>query len=145
MDTYIQYKMWVAQKVFDEGLPPIILMSWGTGGLSSSSRAFGPQLPARTIGQAAKGSKELLNFTKTTLEHMNNPGRRVPVSILKDAIRSTKGLPDPQGTNALMHYIRMIRNGRLYNLEVLYDEGTNTILHFQYGRDAMGPLKAIPK
>jgi len=76
---------------------------------------------------------------------MNNPGRRVPVSILKDAIRSTKGLPDPQGTNALMHYIRMIRNGRLYNLEVLYDEGTNTILHFQYGRDAMGPLKAIPK
>jgi RHS repeat-associated protein len=67
VDTYIQYKMWVTQKVFDEGLPPIILMSFGTGGLSSSSRAFGPQLPARTIGQAAKG---VLNVEQRSLQHM---------------------------------------------------------------------------
>ncbi len=95
--------------------------------------------------EGAKGGKELFNFTKTTLKHMNNPGRKPPVSILDDAIKSTKGLPDPQGTKALMHYTQMTRNGKLYNLEVLYDKATNTILHFQYGRGAMGPLKAIPK
>jgi hypothetical protein len=76
---------------------------------------------------------------------MNNPARKVPVSILDDAIKSTKGLPDPQGTKALMHYTQMCKNGKLYNLEVLFDKGTNTILHFKYGREAMGPLKAIPK
>lgn len=32
-----------------------------------------------------------------------------------------------------------------YNLEVLYDKKTNTIMHFKYTREAIGPLLAIPK
>ncbi|HYC29518.1 MAG TPA: hypothetical protein VEB42_11885 [Chitinophagaceae bacterium] len=91
------------------------------------------------------GSGELFNFTQTTLAHMGNPGRRVPVQILDDVIKNSKAFPDPQGTNALMYYERLYRNGKAYNFEVLYDKTTNTILHFQYGRKAMGPLQAIPK
>ena len=89
--------------------------------------------------------KELFNFTETTLKHMENPDRRLPVSILDNAIKSTKGLPDPQSTKALMHYTQITRNGKKYNLEVLYDKSINEILHFKYSRDAMGPLKEIPK
>ena len=39
----------------------------------------------------------------------------------------------------------MGENGKMYNLEVLYDETTNTIYHFEYARKAMGELPAIPK
>ncbi|MCC5946086.1 MAG: hypothetical protein JJT94_14245, partial [Bernardetiaceae bacterium] len=107
---------------------------------------FATKVPyAHNVGEVLGGGKELFNFTKTTLKHMNNLGRRVPVSILDDAIKSTKGLPDTQGTKALVHYTQMIKNGKLYNLKVLYDKSTNTILHFHYGREAMGPLKNISK
>jgi RHS repeat-associated protein len=86
-----------------------------------------------------------LNFTKTTTLRMQTPGRYVPVEILKDAIESTIGVSDPQGTNALMHYTTINRNGQMYNLEVLFDHETNTVLHFEYTRDAIGGLPAIPK
>ncbi len=35
--------------------------------------------------------------------------------------------------------------GKMYNLEVLYDEISNTVYHFEYARKAMGNLPAIPK
>ena len=72
---------------------------------------------------------------------MKDPNRSLPVSILKEA----KGLPDPQSTKALMHYTQITRNKKTYNLEDVYDQATNTIMHFEYNRDAMGPLKAILK
>ena len=74
---------------------------------------------------------------------MENAGRYVPVEILKDAIQSTKGLADPHGTEALMHYTTMFKNGKQYNLEVLYDKASNTIMHFKYTQKAIGPLNAI--
>ena len=86
-----------------------------------------------------------LNFTKTTTERMGNPGRSVPVQTLKDAIKYGKGLPDPQGTNATMFYTTMEKNGKMYNLEVLYDFKSNTVLHFEYTRKAIGPLSQIIK
>ncbi|WP_158624942.1 hypothetical protein [Gynurincola endophyticus] len=50
---------------------------------------------------------------------------------------------DPQGTKALMHYSQMWKNGKLYNVEVLYDKGANTIMHFKYTQKPLGSLPAI--
>jgi hypothetical protein len=90
-------------------------------------------------------SAEIFSFTNTAWAHMENPGRRVPLQILEDVIENSESFPDPQGTNARMYYERIFRNGKAYNLEVLYDNSTNTIMHFEYARKAMGPLEAIPK
>ncbi len=97
------------------------------------------------LAAAAKGGKELFNFSSKAAKHFTNPARKVPLQIMDDVIKNTKGLPDPRGSKALMHYSRMTKNGKSYNLEILYDKGSNSIWHFQYGRGAMGPLKAIPK
>jgi len=93
----------------------------------------------------ATNNKKTFNFTKTTEKHMNNPNRAVPVQTLKDAIANSKAYPDPQGTSSKMYYSTMYKNGKLYNLEVLYDKATNTIKHFKYSREAMGPLTEISK
>jgi len=81
---------------------------------------------------AAKGGKELFNFSTKAAEHMANPGRAVPVQILEQAIKGSKGLADPRGSRALMYTTKMFKNGKAYNLEVLYDKATNSIWHFQY-------------
>ena len=39
----------------------------------------------------------------------------------------------------------MYKNGKMYNLEVLYGEISNTVYYFEYERKAMGHLPAIPK
>ena len=51
---------------------------------------------------------------------------------MDDVIKTTKGLPDLGGSRALMHYSPMWKNGKLYNLEILYDKASNSIWHFQY-------------
>ena len=76
---------------------------------------------------------------------MGETGRYVPMQTLQDAIRSGEALPDPEGSSATMYYTTMYKNGRMYNLEVLYDEVTNTVYHFKYTRDAIGNLPAILK
>ena len=38
-------------------------------------------------------------------------------------------MPDPRGSNATMYYTTMYKNGKMYNLEVLYDE----IIHIGKG------------
>ena len=63
---------------------------------------------------------------------MSNPGQAVPIQILKQAIEQSKGVPDPQGSRALMYTVEMMKNEKLYNLEVLYDKATNSIWHFKY-------------
>ncbi len=63
---------------------------------------------------------------------MNNPGRFVPVQTLIQAIKHGTASADPQGTKAIMYTIEMFKNGKAYNLEVLYDKASNTILHFLY-------------
>ena len=114
----------------------------GGGGIpwSISKQYIGP-VKVKGIGNVTKGG---LNFTKTTLKHMDNPGRFVPVQTLQQAIKG-KGFKDPRGSSATMYYTKMYREGKKYNLEVLYDKKTKTILHFEYARKAMGPLQAIPK
>ncbi len=83
---------------------------------------------------ANSGGKVLFKFSTKAAEHMGNPARAVPVQILEQAIKSTKGLADPRGSRALMHTTEMFKNGKAYNLEVLYDKATNSIWHFKYSQ-----------
>ena len=83
---------------------------------------------------ATRTGAELFNFGATAAEHMTNPGRAVPIQILREAIEGAPGLADPKGSRALMHTIEMFRNGKAYNLEVLYDKISNSIWHFEYFR-----------
>jgi len=104
----------------------------------------------KLIGKVETGvtqEKPIFNFTKTAANHMDEAGRTIPVQTLDNVIKTPMAVvKDPKGaTDAMMYYSRMWKNGKLYNVEVLYDKATNTIMHFQYGRNAMGPLKAIPK
>ncbi len=69
----------------------------------------------------------------------------IPIQILMDIIKAPMAVvKDPRGTEALMYYSQMSKNGKLYNVEVLYDKVTNTIMHFKYSREAMVPLSLIP-
>ena len=94
---------------------------------------------------AAGNLDDGLNFSNKALEHMGESGRQVPVQTLQDAIRYGEAMPDPSGSSATMYYTTMYKNGKMYNLEVLYDEVTNMVYHFEYARKAMGNLPAIPK
>lgn len=82
------------------------------------------------------GSKSVqnlqINFTKTVMKHLEDPARYVPVSILKNAILYGKKTMDPQWTQAFMYTIEMVKNNKQYILEVLYDEWSQTVLHFKY-------------
>ena len=86
-----------------------------------------------------------LNFSSSALGHMGEGERQVPMQTLQDAIRYGEAMPDPRGSNATMYYTTMYKNGKMYNLEVLYDEISNTVYHFEYARKPMGNLPAIPK
>ena len=74
---------------------------------------------------------------------MGEDGRQVPIQTLQDAIRYGEVIPAPRGSNATMYYTTIYKNGKMYNLEVLYDEISNTVYHFEYARKAMGKLPAI--
>jgi hypothetical protein len=120
---------------------------------------------AITTGNILKGSSKIsklkngLNFTATAASRMRNLGRYVPVQILQSAIKYGKGIPDPQGTKAIMYYTVMYKteskvlNGvtinyqQAYNLEVLYQKSKNLVLHFLYTRDPLpkGGLPGIPR
>ena len=63
---------------------------------------------------------------------MNEYGRFVPVQILDMAIKRSKGVPDTKGSRALRHTVEMMRNGKSYKLDVVYDKQTNSIWHFVY-------------
>ena len=105
------------------------------GPLAERVLAFsGSWLKALFKGAAKGGGKELFNFSVSAkvAEHMTNPGRAVPVQILEQAIKGSRGVADPRGSRALMHTIEMWKNGKAYNLEVLYDKTTNYIWHFKY-------------
>ena len=86
-----------------------------------------------------------VNFSNKALEHMGESGRQVPIQTLQDAIKYGEALPDPRGSSATMYYITMAKNGKTYNLEVLYDKASNTVYHFEYARKAMGNLPQIKK
>lgn len=79
-----------------------------------------------------------LRFAAEPLAHMKEPGRFVPVHILRLAIKYGERGPDPWGTAGLFMYkIPMTRlggnqMGKKYLLEVLVNERNYVIYHFQY-------------
>lgn len=89
--------------------------------------------------------RELFRFTGTAEKHMTEMHRRIPIQILNDIIQAPISIaPDPRGsTNALMYYAKMWKNGKQYNVEVLYDKATNQIMHFLYTNEALGPLPKV--
>jgi hypothetical protein len=94
----------------------------------------------------ASGCKEeLFKFAPTAAGRMEEVDRMIPIHILDEIVKHPlRVLPDPRGLpGSLMYYSRMWVNKKLYNVEVLYDKSTNTISHFLYRQDKLGPLSKI--
>lgn len=104
-----------------------------------------PRTPfSSSTQQTLVESQAGVKFTNTTIKRYLNSSRTVSKSDLKNAIQ-TKAYSDRQGSGASAYYSRIIRNGKSYNLKVIYNKKTNTIFHFHYSRQAMGPLSKISK
>lgn len=90
-------------------------------------------------------SDKMFNFTDTALNHMQTPSRWVPMHLMKEVIEHpTAVLPDPRNSiNANMYYSQISRNGKLYNIEILYDPAENRVLHFKYDPGPLGPLHKV--
>lgn len=84
------------------------------------------------------------NFSGTAFNHLNGD-RYVPMSFFVEVINNSAPYPDPQGTAANMYYSTIYVNGKLYNFEVLYNSENNTIQHYEYTQNALGPLGKIKK
>jgi hypothetical protein len=95
--------------------------------------------------QAIVESQAGFKFTNTTIKRFVDPSRTVAATDLRSAV-SGKAYADPQGASgASAYYSTILRNGKSYNLKVIYNEESNTVFHFHYSRQAMGPLPKIPK
>lgn len=106
---------------------------WGLTNVFSFAMAVGEAKVALSeVRVSNEGGKELFNFGAKPAQHMGNPNRAVPIQTLQQVIQSSKGVADPRGSRALMYNAEMWRNGKVYNLEVLYDKATNSIWHFKY-------------
>ncbi len=105
------------------------LLGWGF-------YAFGASVSAAGLVSTAPGLYKTLdqgvNFAAKALQHMNEKARQVPVQVLIEAIKYGTKSPDPQGSSAMMYTIEMVKNGKTYTIEVLYNAVTNTIWHFLY-------------
>ena len=84
-----------------------------------------------------------VKFSKKAYSRLEESWRFVPVSLLKEVIISWKKLPDPKWSSANMYYYTIWKNWKKYNVEVLYDEESNTIWHFLYTNKWIWPLSPI--
>jgi hypothetical protein len=101
-------------------------------------------MAGKTDDVVYKTLEEGLNFSDSALRHFNNPDRFVSIQMLIDTIKTGIVTPDPQGVNNLMMYYKQVSiRGKMYNLEVLYDSTTNTVKHFMYTPESIGPLLEI--
>ncbi|MGL6195412.1 MAG: hypothetical protein ACRC2T_11385 [Thermoguttaceae bacterium] len=103
----------------------------------------------RSAGSMSKAGTSIklrrnLNYSTKAAEHLKGAARFVPENIIKEGIISGIPTPDPRGSEAIMYYSRLWRNGKLYNFEVLYNHNTNTIWHCKYTPEAIGPFLKIP-
>lgn len=106
------------------------------------ARFLGARLLAGLVGSFVRGRaltasinrlSPLLRFTETTAAHQANPARQVPLRILSEAILTGRRMPDPQNAAGAVKIVsEMYRNGKIYNLEVIYHESSKTILHFLF-------------
>ena len=76
-----------------------------------------------------------VKFARAASKHQSQPARRVPLTHLVNAIKNGTAKADASGSKAIMYTIKNFwKNGKQYNLEVLYDWATKTIYHFKYWR-----------
>jgi RHS repeat-associated protein len=106
----------------------------------------GPRAPfSSNAQQSIVESQAGFKFTGTTIKRYVDPSRTVAASDLRRAVGGTP-YTDPQGAaGASAYYTTILRNGKSYNLKVIYNQETNTIFHFHYSRQALGPLPKINK
>ena len=120
---------------------------WKVGG--EEAAALATRTAARTlVAESVVGLRAAfravvqrdLSFTATTAARMANPGRYVPLDILKLALRFGKREPDPQGVVGAFRYtVEMFKGpkqfggpARRYLLHVVVRERDWTVLHFHY-------------
>ena len=100
--------------------------------------------PITNINKVPSEAKDLFKFTRAAANRMDDPNRAIPINILNEIIQNPLTvMNDSQGTLAQMYYGQIWKNGKLYNAEVLYDKANNTIMHFLYSREELGPLSKI--
>ncbi|HRP03143.1 MAG TPA: hypothetical protein PLE30_10900 [Candidatus Kapabacteria bacterium] len=96
-------------------------------------KQLAPKVMATVSSIFLKGAERgLYNFSIKAASHMADPARFVPVQILDLAIKYGTSVTDTRGSRAILYSIELFKNGKKYNLEVLYDKVTNSIWHFQY-------------
>lgn len=134
-----------AQHWIDSAALALSLVGWHKAIQSAHAPVNTINTPHHTPGSGMLDdfADDGLNFTRTAAQHMDEPGRYVPMQTLQEAIKTGTAMADPQGSSAIMYYTTMIKNGSTYNLEVLYEASTNTVYHFLYTTKAIGNLPAI--
>lgn len=124
-------------------ITPVVLLD-AAGVVEVGPGPRGPMINSNTQ-RALVESQAGFKFTETTINRYIDPARSVDAADLRRIV-GTKGYPDPQGASgATAHYGTILRNGKSYNLKIVYSAENNTIYHFHYSRAAMGPLPKIPK
>ena len=121
-------------------------LSAGIAGLTNITKAAGTakDIGYHTGGWVSTSGKGAYNFAERPYVHMQGRDRKVSIQILDEVIKNPMHTtPDPQGSKAIMYYSRMWRNGKEYNIEVLYHKKLNQIFHFEYSEKAMGKLSII--
>jgi len=98
-----------------------------TLGIGSSSFAA----EAAEAGATTLASQ--LQFTATTAVRQATTARRVPLQILARAIQTGRRMADPQAAAGAVKIVSdMYKNGKLYQLEIIYRQADKMILHFHY-------------
>jgi tetratricopeptide (TPR) repeat protein len=124
-------------------------MALGTGKVADASFSVKTAAGVKDLGEIGflkhvehLKANQMFNFTEAPLVHMKEPARWVPMNLMKEVIEHPLAvLPDPRkATSGNMYYSQISRNGKLYNIEVLYDPLNNTIYHFKYDPGPLGPL-----
>ncbi len=97
-----------------------IQYQWSWQGIQQASQN---NLVLMPVGEVGEG----VNFSMAAAERLGTPERFVPLQTLLDCIKYGEPAADPQGSRAIMYTIEMFLNNKAYQLEVLYDQETNSI------------------
>ena len=114
-------------------------------GFVGSFLTGGGEIKTATALSTLSKEAKAVSFSEKAGSRLLDPNRTVPIDILEHTINNSIGYIDEQGSRAMTYYSKYIKNGKEYNLKVLYDEASNSIWHFHYSRDAMGTLSRILK
>ncbi len=98
----------------------------------------------QSLIQLHSQQRRQFNFSVAAAKQMDRSVRMIPLHIIDGIITDPIAiLSDPRGSSALMYYSKFCKNGKMYNAEILYHEPTNTIYHFLYQREKLGPLPRL--